>query len=335
MILVTGANGWLGYNLISLISNKETEKWGLKNDKIIAFVERGTNKNNLLKFKNVKIIEGNLSDKKDLHLFLSYSNHSILIHTTGIIHPSLTKTFFEINYKITKNLINLLNNYSIKKTIILSSNSVNGFNKNNRLAFDEKSKYNPYLKYGKSKYLMEKEVIKSMKENNITIIRCPWFYGKYQPKRQKLMLQMIKKNRFPIIGDGNNLRSMVYLNNLVQGVALASSKEISRSKIYWIADADPYSMNYLVNTIKKIYKENYNFKITDKNIYLPNIISYIARKLDFIFQFFGFYNSRIHVLGELNMNIFCNIDRAIKELDYKPEYSLYEGMKESIKEIND
>ena len=91
MILITGANGWLGYNLISLISNKETEKWGLKSDRIIAFIERGTDKDNLLKFKNVKIIEGDLSKKKDLHLFLSNSNNSILIHTTGIIHPFLTK----------------------------------------------------------------------------------------------------------------------------------------------------------------------------------------------------------------------------------------------------
>ena len=40
MILITGSNGWLGSNLIKLILENKTEKWGLKKQKIIAFVEK-------------------------------------------------------------------------------------------------------------------------------------------------------------------------------------------------------------------------------------------------------------------------------------------------------
>ena len=40
MILITGSNGWLGSNLIKLILENKTEKWGLKKEKIIAFVEK-------------------------------------------------------------------------------------------------------------------------------------------------------------------------------------------------------------------------------------------------------------------------------------------------------
>ena len=49
MILITGANGWLGLNLVDSICNGRTTKWGQKPDEIKAFVLRGTDKNKLLK----------------------------------------------------------------------------------------------------------------------------------------------------------------------------------------------------------------------------------------------------------------------------------------------
>ena len=34
MIFITGANGWLGLNLVDAIVSGKTEKWGLKKDEI-------------------------------------------------------------------------------------------------------------------------------------------------------------------------------------------------------------------------------------------------------------------------------------------------------------
>ena len=49
MILITGANGWLGLNLVDSIRNGRTKKWGQNQDDIKAFVLRGTDKSRLLK----------------------------------------------------------------------------------------------------------------------------------------------------------------------------------------------------------------------------------------------------------------------------------------------
>ncbi len=51
------------------------------------------------------------------------------------------------------------------------------------------------------------------------VVRPPWFYGPFQPPRQTTFFTMIRKGRFPIIGDGEQRRSMVYVDNLVDGCA--------------------------------------------------------------------------------------------------------------------
>ena len=49
MIFVTGANGWLGLNLINAIVSGKTTKWGLEKDDIQALILNGTSKEKLRK----------------------------------------------------------------------------------------------------------------------------------------------------------------------------------------------------------------------------------------------------------------------------------------------
>ena len=44
MIYITGANGWLGLNIIKQISNGNCVKWGLADKKITALILKGTSK---------------------------------------------------------------------------------------------------------------------------------------------------------------------------------------------------------------------------------------------------------------------------------------------------
>jgi nucleoside-diphosphate-sugar epimerase len=66
---------------------------------------------------------------------------------------------------------------------------------------------------------------------------------------------------------------------------------------------------------------------------LPGFISTFAEKMDAAFQWLGLYHQKIHVLSEMNKHIACTIDLAKKELGYLPEYSLKNGMVESLKEL--
>ena len=194
-------NGWLGSNLIKLIIENKTEKWGLKKQKIVAFVEK---KQTMIfeKYKSneIEIFEGDLTSQEEIKNFYQKSDNSTLIHTAGVIHPKKYNDFKKINFEVVKNILQNLKKYSIIKSIFISSNSVMGFNKNSQEPFYENTKLHHILVMVLSKKLMENEIHKHMDKNNISIIRT-WFYGLNQPSRQIEFLNMIRNNRFPIIGN--------------------------------------------------------------------------------------------------------------------------------------
>jgi len=156
------------------------------------------------------------------------------------------------------------------------------------------------------------------------IIRPCWFYGPNQPERQTKLFRMIKKGKPLIIGDGRNIRSMSYIDNTVQALLLAKKYNKPRGT-FWIADKRPYTMNEIYETIANLLDvKNY------KPRYLPSFISSVGEKLDGFLQSMGLYNQYIHVAGESTSNIACSIVKAEKELNYKPEIELEEGMRRSI-----
>ena len=156
MIYITGANGWLGLNLVKSIYDSKTEQWGIKKDDVCALILPGTDKKKLLEISSkIKIIEGDICREDDVKKFLTLAEGQYLIHIAGIIHPKRVSEFFKINRDGTKNILNQALARKIKKTVLMSSNSPIGCNPHNKHLFDEESPYNPYMNYGKSKMEME------------------------------------------------------------------------------------------------------------------------------------------------------------------------------------
>ena len=57
----------------------------------------------------------------------------------------------------------------------------------------------------------------------------------------------------------------------------------------------------------------------------------MAQVCDGALQGLGLYNSKIHVLAEMNKTIACSIERARRELGYAPAVALEEGMRRSLR----
>ena len=336
MIFIIGANGWLGLNLVDTIISGRAAKWGLEKNEINALILTGTSKDKLLEIsQDINIVEGDLSNTVDIEQFLTGSNDSFVFHTAGVIHPKRVSDFYRINRDGTKNLLEIASKSFVRRVVIMSSNSPCGCNPDDKHLFDENSPYNPYMNYGNSKMEMEQLANQFYNDGlvDLTIIRSPWFYGPYQPARQKLFFEMIRKGKVPIVGSGENLRSMGYTENLVQGMVLAATKEIASGKTYWIADERPYTMNEIIDTIESLLKNTFSMECNYDRMNLPGFVSVIAEKIDALLQSMGLYHQKIHVLSEMNKHIACKIDLAKKELGYLSEYSLKNGMRESLKEI--
>jgi nucleoside-diphosphate-sugar epimerase len=329
-VFITGSNGWLGRQIVeSLIHNDpdvlEMEK---SNSLTINCLINETENGSFFKkySKKVKLLKGDLRKHETIKNFIYKSNKGLLIHTAGVIHPKNIKDFYDINYIATSKLIEQAINANINKIIVISSNSPIGCNPSSKHTFNEKSNYNPYMNYGKSKELMEKFLLSKINDGiDITIIRPPWFYGENMPQRQIVFYKMVISGKFPIIGDGLNVRSLANVKNICQGIFLASVKKISKGKIYWIADENNLNMLEIIGIIKKVFKNEFNMKTRKNFIKIPYFFGQIFELMDFFLQKIGIYSQKIHVLSELNKNIACDISLAKKELNYKPKIDLYDG----------
>jgi len=141
---------------------------------------------------------------------------------------------------------------------------------------------------------------------------------------------MIREGKAPIVGSGENLRSMSYVDNLCQGLLMAASVSGAAGKTFWIADRRPYSMNEIVDTIERLLETEFGRNCTHKRLRLPGLASGIAYIADSTLQAMGLYHQKIHVLSEMNKTIACSIARAEKELGYRPSVDLEEGMRRSL-----
>ncbi len=220
----------------------------------------------------------------------------------------------------------------MRRVVVVSSNSPIGCNPHRDHLFDENSPYNPYMGYGRSKAEMEAVVrgVQAQGKLETVIVRPPWFYGPHQPARQTLFFQMIKEGRFPVLGDGEQRRSMAYVDNICQGLILAATRPEAKGEIYWIADERPYTVNEIVTTVVEILETDFGIPCSKRRLQIPSVVGNVARLVDYGLQSVGLYHQKIHVLGEMNRTIACSIEKAKRELGYAPRYELREGMRRSI-----
>ncbi len=323
-ILITGSLGWLGSRL--------TQKSFAASTAPIRCLTLPGQDTSFLKSiaPGMEIISGDIRNPADCERFCSDAQKAVLFHTAGMIHPRRVREFYEINRDGTTNLLDAAIRAGIKRAVVVSSNSPCGCNPHPDHLFDELSPYHPYFNYGRSKMEMELAVKRRSGKIETVIIRAPWFYGPNQPPRQTLFFKMIRDGKMPIVGSGENLRSMAYVDNLCQGLLLAAQVERANGQTYWVADKRPYSMNEIVDTVERLLETEFGQKCAHKRLRLPNFASSMAYLADATLQSLGVYHQKIHVLSEMNKTIACSVTNAERELGYKPTVELEEGMRRSL-----
>lgn len=338
--VVTGVPGWLGNRFVNSLLNglpdvpSLSKPAGRQINLLVTDLDGEFVKQMKVR-PEVKVTLGDLRDPDSLSKLLDTASGGTVFHIAGVIHPNSVKEFYDVNVHGTKNLLERAIQAGVKRFVYISSNSPLGVNPDGQHLFNEQSPYNPYMNYGKSKMLAEQAVNAAGDRIETVILRPPWFYGPGQPARQLLFFTMIKNGKAPIIGSGQNKRSMAYVDNICQGMLLADQIEQANGQTYWIADSEPYTMCQIVDTIERLLEEDFRMKVAHKRMHLPDIASEVALALDAMLQGVGLYQQKIHVLSEMNKNISCSIAKARQELGYDPKIALEQGMRTSIKSALD
>jgi nucleoside-diphosphate-sugar epimerase len=337
-VLITGATGWLGRGLVEALIHGLPDVEGLRQSdpqlKIQALILPGEDPTALSRISDrITTVSGDIRNRQDCRRFCENARDGILFHTAGVIHPRRVRDFYEVNVDGARNLLAAAIAGGVRRAVVVSSNSPCGANPSPDHLFDEQSPYHPYRHYGRSKMQMELDVREQQQTGQIetVIVRPPWFYGPFQPPRQTQFFRMVRDGKAPVVGGGENRRSMGYIDNVAQGLIRAAQVERANGQTYWIADDRPYSMNEIIDTIERLLEKEFGQACSHKRLRLPGLVSDMAGAMDASIQALGFYNQKIHVLSEMNQTIACSVQKAKDELGYRPAIALEEGMRRSIK----
>jgi|MDSV01.1.fsa_nt_gb dTDP-6-deoxy-L-talose 4-dehydrogenase (NAD+) len=203
-ILITGASGFIGKNLISFLLN---------NNQITVIIR---NKKKIIDqpwYKKVEIIQGDIFNK-NLNIF--YKDYDILIHLAWSNLNDYNHIDHYKNLKKHKKFIKNAVKNNIKRFIISGTCQEYGFRSGE---LSERMKAQPTTIYSKAKNELREYVSLLKKNNQIKIqwIRIFYLYGKFQNKKTLFgqLDQAIKnKNKIFNMSSGQQIRDYLSINEL-------------------------------------------------------------------------------------------------------------------------
>jgi len=113
---------------------------------------------------------------------------------------------------------------------------------------DERSPLMPNNIYGVTKLEGERLVLSFQDKLPVIIIRISETYGPGDHRLLKLF-KGIKKNIFLMIGNGENLHHLIFIDDLIEGLFLAATSKQAIGEIFVIAGKEPLTTNVMVAEI--------------------------------------------------------------------------------------
>lgn len=220
-ILVTGANGMLGSNLI-----RELLKRGYT---INAFVEKRINPFTI-KELDVNVIYGDITNYDDVSSAMVGCDYVIHAAANTSVWPKRSEKINKVNIEGTQNIIDGVLQNKIERLIHVSTANAFGFGSKQDLGNEMKpSKSEKYkLDYMDSKHKAQQLVLKNVKEKNLPaiIVNPTFMIGAFDsgPSSGKMILSLYQK-KIP----GYTLGGKNYIN--VKDVVIAISNSLTQGRI--------------------------------------------------------------------------------------------------------
>jgi nucleoside-diphosphate-sugar epimerase len=305
--LVTGATGFIGSHLC--------EELARRGHKVTCLIRE---KSNLKWIENIdlKIISGDC--EKIESLYDAVDGVDYVFHLAGLTKACSEEKFFCANTRGTENLINAVaeKNPKLKRFIYISSLAAVGPSKNGS-PLKEEADPMPVSSYGKSKLEGEKAVLKYKKSIPVTVLRPSAVYG---PRDRDLFIffKILKKGIFP--DWGKCYYSLLYVDDLIQGIILAAENKKAAGEIYFLSDSKFYTNEEIMNAISSA------LGIKAVRLRVPKCIM----------PFFAYIGEKINRHGIINRDKvselsyshwICDTTKAREELGFMSKVRIKEGMK--------
>jgi len=312
-ILVTGGAGFIGSNLIEVLLEK--------GNRVVCLDNFATGKReNLTAFlnnSNFTLIEGdirNLEDCKKAVAGVDYVLHQAALGSVprSISDPIATDG---VNIGGFLNMLVASRDAGVKRFVYAASSSTYGDSKS--LPKVEEVIGKPLSPYAITKYVNELYADTFYRTYGFETIGLRYFNvfgrkqdpnGAYAAVIPKFVSQLISGESPVINGDGNYSRDFTYIDNVIQAnlLSLVTTNEKAINTVYNVAYGDKNTLNDLMSYIKEYLSE------FDSEIKGVKIIYGPKRRGDI-------------------PHSHASIEKAKELLNYNPQFSLSEGLKEAVK----
>jgi len=313
-VLVTGANGFIGQALCLCLHGS-----GFKVRAAVRKIDR--------KLPNVyeSVEVGDINSQTDWAEALN--NIDVVVHLASrahIIRDNASDPLFEfrkVNVFGTERLARMAAQHGVSRLIYISSVKVNSEctkrdPDGKMLCVSEEDIPNPQDYYAISKWEAERLLYRIKEETGleIVILRSPLVYGPGVKANFQRLIKLIDLGIPLPFANLKNARSFIYLDNLVDVILKCTIDPKAAGQTFLVSDGQDISTPELMRMIAKAMKR--------KLILLPFPVGFL--------RVFGKVSGRLSEVERLINSLCVNNDKIVRTLDWKPPYTLEQGIKLTV-----
>lgn len=240
--LVTGATGFIG----SIMAERLIERARQANqraDSGVYCLVRRTSSLAWLKDLPVELVHGDLFADTALTAALPEITH--VFHLAGLTKARTAEEYFRANGEATRHLLELCRRHAkkLERFVYVSSQAAAGPSPDGHLLTEDETP-KPISIYGRSKLAGEEACWEFRNELPVTIIRPPVVYG----PRERDVYQYFKQVKMGIrlrLGWRERRVSLIHVNDLVNGILLASEHQRAIGETYFLTNPRAYDWHEL------------------------------------------------------------------------------------------
>lgn len=311
-ILVTGATGFTGGHLCERLA---------KDGHVVRALVRDLGRCERLREWGVQLVKADLRDRESIRR--ATDGVEVVYHIGALFRPEnvTRKEMWETNVEGTRNMLAAAQEARVARFVHCSTVGVHGDIKDPPA--DEEAPYRPGDYYQESKTEGEKVVLQYMAEGRLPIVvfRPGGIYGPRDLRFLKLF-KAIKNRKFIMIGSGNIIYQMIYVDDLVDGIVLCGVHDQAPGHVYILTGDEPCTLNNLVQMISEV------FGVQPGRLRIPLAPVYLAAiGFELICKPFGInpplYRRRVDFFRKTR---WFDISKAKRELGFKPATGLKTGI---------
>jgi dihydroflavonol-4-reductase len=240
-VLITGGTGFIGsrLGLRCLADGHSVRVLGQENTPAESFNRK------IVEDRGGKVI---LESVTNMHgLSELFQGVDVVFHLAAVQHEMNVpdQKFWDVNVTGTKNILEASIRAGVKRFVHGSTIGVYGKTEG---VIDEQTPCMPDNIYGVTKFEGEKLVLSYCDRIPVVVIRIPEVYGPGDRRLLKLF-KAIRRNAFVVIGPGENLHHLIYIDDLVEGLLQSAVHPAVAGRLFLLAGIEPVTTNQMVAAI--------------------------------------------------------------------------------------